>query len=97
MVKQMSITETRKRITSLENDLSYEDTISVTNHGKEVFALLRWDTYESIAETLEILSDEEMYSELKIGIKQAMNNELVDFDDYKKAINVYNKVNKTCN
>ena len=47
MVKQMSITETRKRITSLENDLSYEDTISVTNHGKEVFALLRWDTYES--------------------------------------------------
>ncbi len=88
MVKQMSITETRKRITSLENDLSYEDTISVTNHGKEVFALLRWDTYESIAETLEILSDEEMYSELKIGIKQAMNNELVDFDDYKNAINV---------
>ena len=88
MVKQLSITETRKRITSLENDLSYEDTISVTNHGKEVFALLRWDTYESIAETLEILSDEEMYSELKIGIKQAMNNELVDFDDYKNAINV---------
>jgi len=88
MVKQMSITETRKRITSLENDLSYEDTISVTNHGKEVFALLRWDTYESIAETLEILSDEEMYSELKIGIKQAMNNELVDFDEYKNVINV---------
>ena len=88
MVKQMSITETRKRITSLESDLSYEDTISVTNHGKEVFALLRWDTYESIAETLEILSDEEMYSELKIGIKQAVNNELVDFDEYKNAINV---------
>jgi len=88
MVKQMSITETRKRITSLENDLSYEDTISVTNHGKEVFALLRWDTYESIAETLEILSDEEMYSELKIGIKQAMNNEIVDFDEYKNVINV---------
>ena len=88
MVKQMSITETRKRITSLENDLSYEDTISVTNHGKEVFALLRWDTYESIAETLEILSDEETYSELKIGIKQAMNNELVDFEEYKNTINV---------
>ena len=88
MVKQMSISETRKRITSLENDLSYEDTISVTNHGKEVFALLRWDTYESIAETLDILSDEEMYSALKIGIQQAKNNELIDFEDYKKTINV---------
>jgi len=84
----MSISETRKRITSLENDLSYEDTISVTNHGKEVFALLRWDTYESIAETLEILSDEEMCSELRIGIQQAKNGELVDFEEYKKMINV---------
>ncbi len=88
MVKKMSISETRKRITSLENELSYEDTISVTNHGKEVFALLRWDTYESIAETLDILSDEDMYSSLKIGIQQAKNNELVDFEDYKKMINV---------
>lgn len=60
MIKQMSISETRKKITALEKDLSYDDTISVTNHGKEIFALLRWDTYESIAETLEIMSDESL-------------------------------------
>lgn len=47
MVSEMTITETRKRITSLENTMNYDDTISITNHGKEVFALLRWDTYES--------------------------------------------------
>jgi len=88
MVKQMSISETRKRITSLEQDLAYEDTISITNHGKEVFALLRWDTYESIAETLEILSDEEMYSQLKLGIQQAKNNELHDFEEYRNKLNV---------
>ena len=34
MIKQMSISETRRRMTSLESDMSYEDTISVTNHGK---------------------------------------------------------------
>jgi PHD/YefM family antitoxin component YafN of YafNO toxin-antitoxin module len=88
MVKQMSITETRRRITSLEEELSYEDTISVTNHGKEIFALLRWDTYESIAETLEILSDEEAYAGLKEGIKQMHDNELIDFDDFIKKLNV---------
>lgn len=88
MVKQMSISETRKRITSLEEELSFEDTISVTNHGKEVFALLRWDTYESIAETLDIISDEDLYNELKIGIRQIEKNELVDFGDFKKSINV---------
>ena len=88
MVKQLSISETRKRITSLEDDLSFNDTISVTNHGKEVFALLRWDTYESIAETLDIISDEVLYDELKIGIKQFENNNLIDFEDFKKSLNV---------
>ena len=88
MVKRMSISETRRKITSLEEELSYEDTISVTNHGKEVFALIRWDTYESIAETLEILSDEESYSDLKKGLQQISDNELVDFEDFKQGLNV---------
>jgi len=88
MVKQMSISETRKKITSLENELSYDDTISVTNHGKEVFALLRWDTYESIAETLEIISDEEIFMDFKRGVAQIQNNQLIDFDDFVKNLNV---------
>ena len=88
MVKQLSISETRKRITSLEDDLSFNDTISITNHGKEIFALLRWDTYESIAETLDIISDEVLYNELKIGIKQFENNNLIDFEDFKKSLHV---------
>jgi len=84
----MSISETRKRITSLENELAYDDTISITNHGKEIFALIRWDTYESIAETLEIISNEEEYSMLKIGIQQFKDNELIDFDTFKTSLNV---------
>jgi PHD/YefM family antitoxin component YafN of YafNO toxin-antitoxin module len=88
MIKQLSISETRKRITSLEDDLSFNDTISVTNHGKEVFALLRWDTYESIAETLDIISDETLFDDLKVGIKQFEDNSLIDFEDFKKSLNV---------
>ncbi len=88
MVRQMSISETRRKITSLEDELSYEDTISVTNHGKEVFALLRWDTYESIAETLEIISDEELSADLKKGVQQIHDGELIDFEEFKKNLNV---------
>ena len=88
MVKQMSISETRKRMTSLESDMSYEDTISVTNHGKEVLAILKWETYESIAETLDILSDPDGYNDLKAGIAQAQAGNVVDFEDFKKMINV---------
>jgi len=88
MLKTMSISETRKRITSLEHDMAYDDTISVTNHGKEIFALLRWDTYESIAETLDIMSDEDEFNALKAGIQQFKNGELMDFEDFKKSIHV---------
>jgi len=88
MVKQMSISETRKRITSLEDELSFDDTISVTNHGKEVFALIRWDTYESIAETLDIISDDDLMDKLKIGIQQINEGKLIDFDLVKHEINV---------
>ncbi|HKL86631.1 MAG TPA: type II toxin-antitoxin system Phd/YefM family antitoxin [Treponemataceae bacterium] len=88
MVKQMSISEARKKITSLENELDYNETISITNHGKEVFALLRWETYESIAETLEILTDEDFTSDLKTGIQQLKNNELIDFEEFKKSLYV---------
>ena len=88
MIKQMSISETRKNINSLEGSLAFSDTISVTNHGKEVFAILRWETYESIAETLEIISDEDLYKELKIGVEQAANNQFTDYDDFKNSLNV---------
>jgi len=44
--------------------------------------------YESIEETLEIMSDEAAFNALKAGIQQYKNGELVDFEDFKKAINV---------
>jgi len=75
-------------MTSLEDDMSYEDTISVTNHGKEILAILRWETYESISETLDILSDSSGYNDLKIGISQAKDGKLVDFEEFKKNFNV---------
>ena len=88
MIRHMSISETRRRITSLENDMSFEDTISVTNHGREVLAILRWETYESIAETLDILSNPEGYDNLKVGIAQAQQGKLIDFEEFKKGFDV---------
>lgn len=88
MIRQMSISETRKKMTSLGNSMSYEDTISVTNHGKEVLAILKWETYESIAETLEILSDPDGFGELQIGISQAREGKLIDFEEFKNSLDV---------
>ena len=89
MIRKMSISETRQKITSLQEELEYEDTISVTNHGKEVFALIRWDTYESIAETLDIMSDPQAFDELQQGLQQLERGQLLDFDTFVSEQNVY--------
>jgi len=44
----------------------------------------------SIAEALEIMSDEAAFNALKAGIQQFKNGELVDFEDFKKSIHVLN-------
>ena len=95
MIKQMPISETRKRMTSLEKDMSYEDTISVTNHGKEVLAVLRWETYEAIAEMLDILSDPEAYKNLMDGIEQARQGRLIDFEEFKQGFDVSDSADGT--
>ena len=86
MISEMTITEARKKITSLQQTMNYDDTISITNHGKEVFALLRWDTYECIQETLEILADEQLIKDLSTGLKQINENKLVDFEAFKAGL-----------
>jgi prevent-host-death family protein len=55
MVKRMGITETRKELNNLATSMGVDDTISVTNRGKEVLAIMPWEAYETITETLEIL------------------------------------------
>ena len=88
VIKHMPISETRKNINSFVSNLSFEDTISVTNRGKEVLAIIPWETYESITETLEILSDESIMKDLKKGIEDVKNGNLVDFNDLKKELSV---------
>ena len=86
MITEMTITEAKKKIASLEDTMDYDDTISITNHGREIFALMKWDTYESICETLEILSDKELSKNLAIGIQQIKQNKLTDFDSLKNKV-----------
>lgn len=86
MITHMPISETRKNINSFVSDLSPEDTISVTNRGREVLAIIPWETYESISETLEILSDETLMKDFYQGLKEIKEGNLVDLDNLKKEL-----------
>ena len=88
MIKHMPITEARKEINNLPLSLDKEDTISVTNRGKEVLAILPWETYEAITETLEIMSDPDMMNALKQSIAEYKSGKTEDWDAVKEELNL---------
>ena len=42
-----------------------EGVIPLTRHGKPVLAVMTWELYESISETIEVLSDPAMMAQLR--------------------------------
>jgi antitoxin YefM len=84
MTTTLSIVEARERLTRLPEQLDQEQgAIVVTRRGKPVLAILPWDLYESIMETLEILGDEEQMAALREGIAALERGETVPWEDMK--------------
>jgi prevent-host-death family protein len=87
MVTQIPIIKARDRLTSLPEELAEEPgAIAVTRRGEPVLAILPWDLYESIVETLEILSDEDLMAALRQSIKEASEGNAVSWDRAKKEL-----------
>ncbi len=89
MTRSMPIMEVRNRLTALPDELEREPSagaVAVTRRGKSVLALMTWDLYESIVETLEIMGDEDLMTALRKGLKQADQNETVAWDTVKAEL-----------
>lgn len=89
MTKTMPIIEARKKLTSLPEGLGQEkdsDVIAVTRRGKPVLALMSWELYEAVAETLEILGDEKLMKDLHRSLKEIQEGKLVSWEKAKKQL-----------
>jgi prevent-host-death family protein len=85
MYTQIPIIKARDRLTSLPEELAEEPgAIAVTRRGEPVLAILPWDLYESIMETLEILSDEGLMASLRQSIKEVSEGKAVSWNRAKK-------------
>ncbi|MBA2363468.1 MAG: type II toxin-antitoxin system Phd/YefM family antitoxin [Chloroflexia bacterium] len=89
MTRSMPIIEVRKRLTALPEELEREPlagAVAVTRRGKLVLALMTWDLYESIVETLEIMGDEDLMAALRKGLNQADQDETAAWDTVKAEL-----------
>ena len=89
MPKDISITQARQEITALPERLAKDPgAVAVTRRGKPVLAIMPWELYESIMETMEILSDEEQMKALRKSITEAQQGDLVSWDTVKKGLDL---------
>ena len=89
MLNTLPIIEARKKLTSMPEalrDQSEPSAIAVTRHGVPVLALMSWEAYESLLETLEIMSDETLAPLLKKSLEEAAKRKTVSWETVKKRL-----------
>jgi prevent-host-death family protein len=82
-LKQLSMTDARREFLRLPERLARtpERAISVTSRGEPVLAVMPWDLYESIIETLDILADRDLASTLRDSLEDLRAGRLIDHDE----------------
>lgn len=91
MARTIPIIEARNQLTSLPEQFDREsepEAVAVTRRGKPVLAILPWDLYEAILETLEVLGDETLMATLRQSIREADEGNLVSWDIVKAELRI---------
>jgi len=89
MTHTLPIMEARKQLTSLPELLMHDDQVDVleiTRRGKPVLAVMPWDLYEALAETLEVMGDKELMAHLHQSIAEMESGDLVSWQDAKREL-----------
>ena len=86
-MKELPITEARDELTSLPDKLSEaHEMVTVTRRGKPVLAILPWEEYEALTETLEIMADERLMASLHQSIREAKVGKLISWERAKRKL-----------
>jgi PHD/YefM family antitoxin component YafN of YafNO toxin-antitoxin module len=78
--------EARKQLTSLPETLRHDgeiDVMEITRRGKPVLAVMPWELYDAIAETLEVMGDKELRAELRQSIEEMDKGKAIPWDEAK--------------
>jgi PHD/YefM family antitoxin component YafN of YafNO toxin-antitoxin module len=82
-----SISEIREEITRLPEQFDKKpEAVAVTRHGKPVMAILPWELYESIIETLEVMSDAELMAAFRQGVQELKEGKGRPWEEVKKDL-----------
>ena len=87
---ELTISEARKALLDLPEKLARtpDRALTITRRGRPVLAVLPWELYESIIETLDILGDPEMVTALRESLDDLERGRVVTNAEAKKRLRV---------
>jgi len=88
LMTELTIYEARKALLDLPEKLARapERAVTITRRGRPVLAVLPWELYESIVETLDILGDAEMVKALRESLEDLDRGRVVTNAEAKKRL-----------
>ena len=85
MPKYLTISEAQQQLPELSEQLTDEPTI-ITKEGKPVMITFSIEQFESLMETIEIISDKKIMEDLQQGIKEAKEGKIVSLESLKDEL-----------
>jgi antitoxin YefM len=87
-MRKMNITQTRNRLLDLADEIEKKPrtVIEVQKHGRPVMTLISPEFYDSLVETLEILSDEDLMMRLKKAVKEISEGKGIPLEVSKRRL-----------
>ena len=82
MPKYLTIEEAQTQLSELSNQLHDEPAI-ITRDGKPIMITFGVEQFESLIETIEIISDREFMTDLKQGLEEARQGETITLEEFK--------------
>ena len=87
MRTSMSIAEARRWLPAIPERLSHSGrALRITRAGKLVLAILSWEDYDGLRETIDILSDQKLVASLRRGMREMKQGKTVPWKDVKRAL-----------
>ena len=85
--ENIPIVKARAMLSQLPERLSAENrAAALTRHGKPVLAVMPWDLFESIMETMEIMGDADMMAALHESIEDVREGSLIPLEQVKAEL-----------
>ena len=86
-MEYIPIVKARAMLSQLPEQLSAENrAVALTRHGKPVLAVMPWDLFESIMETMEVMGDAETMAALRESIEDIREGDLIPLEQVKAEL-----------